>query len=416
MPFIWNRLIRPRSRDKPKNESGGTQLPEDATRINRVRADVSMTGSEAIYAAVSRISNTVASIPLHLYKGRELQRDDPREQMVAFAPGPGSTPFSFLQTMEAFRNIEGRAYALLVPRESGLGIVRLDVLDPTRVTPKRDPITREMWYFLQGDKGPLPPLHGSRVIAIKHMSANGELGIRPLDVLRDTLDYDKQIKECSLRQLEGINSGVVLNVPNTGLGEKQKQTLIKQFYDAYRESGGRIVVIEGGMTATTLTQSAVDAKLLDVERVTRNRVATVYNIPPHLLGDYSDTSFSTAEQQMQEFLQLTILPILTQWEQELNCKMLTPKEYSQGYRFRFDLNALIRADIKTMAEKNQMAIRGGWNTVNEVREDDGKAPHPDGDHLMCARDMIPLHISVNHPELLLGSKATEPTQGGENKQ
>lgn len=91
-----------------------------------------------------------------------------------------------------------------------------------------------------------------------------------------------------------------------------------------------MLVLEGGIKATTFNQSPVDAQLMDVERITRNRVATVYNLPPHMLGDYSDTSFSTAEQQMQEFLQLTIIPIVQQWEDELNRKLLSDADYKAG--------------------------------------------------------------------------------------
>lgn len=40
------------------------------TSITRPRADVTLQGHEAIYAAVTRIANTVASIPVHVYKGR----------------------------------------------------------------------------------------------------------------------------------------------------------------------------------------------------------------------------------------------------------------------------------------------------------------------------------------------------------
>lgn len=408
MPSIWNRLFQSRARDKPAGKQNGDSPPEGLRHVSRTRADVSMTGSEAIYAAVSRIANTVASTPVHLFKGYELQKDDPRERLLAYAPGPSSTPFTFIQTLEAFRNTEGRAYALMVPRATGGGVERLDVLDPARVTPRLDPATREMWYTLGTDDGPLA-VHGAHVLAFKHMSANGEMGIRPLDVLRGTLDYDKQIKEFSLDQLEGVNNGVILNVPNTGLSEAQKDSAIQRFMDAYKKSSGSVVVLDGGITTTMLTRSPIDSRVLDVERVTRNKVATVYNIPPHLLGDYTDTSFSTAEQQMQEFLQLTILPILAQWEQELNRKMLTYKEHCDGYRFRFDMDALIRADIKAMAEKHQIAVRGSWYTPNEVREKEGKAPKENGDELMIARDLIPLRIAVQHPELLLSGK-NEPNK------
>ncbi len=380
------------------------------TSITRPRADVTLQGHEAIYAAVTRIANTVASIPVHAYKGRERQDTHPLEKLLNLSPNPSMSAYIFKQTMEAFRNTEGMAYALII--RDGLGeITRLDVLDPTRVRPLIERDSREIWYdiTLEGKTYPIP---GYMVLALKHMSANGISGIRPLDVLRGSLDYDAEVKEISLNQLDGINHGVMLEVPGQALDETRKAQIVADFLDAYESSGQRVLVLEGGIKATTFNQSPVDAQLMDVERITRNRVATVYNLPPHMLGDYSDTSFSTAEQQMQEFLQLTIIPIVQQWEDELNRKLLSDADYKVGYRFRFDTDSLIRADMVAMANKYQMAIRGGWMKMNEVREREGLPPDPNGDELMCARDIIPLRIMVEHPELLLTGVSAESDEGG----
>lgn len=378
--------------------------------ITRPRADVTLQGHEAIYAAVTRIANTVASIPVHVYKGRERQDTHPLEKLLNLSPNPSMSAYIFKQTMEAFRNTEGMAYALII--RDGLGeITRLDVLDPTRVRPLIERDSREIWYdiTLEGKTYPIP---GYMVLALKHMSANGISGIRPLDVLRGSLDYDAEVKEISLNQLDGINHGVMLEVPGQALDETRKAQIVADFLDAYESSGQRVLVLEGGIKATTFNQSHVDAQLMDVERITRNRVATVYNLPPHMLGDYSDTSFSTAEQQMQEFLQLTIIPIVQQWEDELNRKLLSDADYKAGYRFRFDTDSLIRADMVAMANKYQMAIRGGWMRMNEVREREGLPPDPNGDELMCARDVIPLRIMVEHPELLLTGAIAQSDEGG----
>lgn len=380
------------------------------TSITRPRADVTLQGHEAIYAAVTRIANTVASIPVHVYKGRERQDTHPLEKLLNLSPNPSMSAYIFKQTMEAFRNTEGMAYALII--RDGLGeITRLDVLDPTRVRPLIERDSREIWYdiMLEGKTYPIP---GYMVLALKHMSANGISGIRPLDVLRGSMDYDAEVKEISLNQLNGINHGVMLEVPGQALDETRKAQIVADFLDAYESSGQRVLVLEGGIKATTFNQSPVDAQLMDVERITRNRVATVYNLPPHMLGDYSDTSFSTAEQQMQEFLQLTIIPIVQQWEDELNRKLLSDADYKVGYRFRFDTDSLIRADMVAMANKYQMAIRGGWMRMNEVREREGLPPDPNGDELMCARDIIPLRIMVEHPELLLTGVSAESDEGG----
>ena len=375
--------------------------PRDLRTVPRVRADATIQGNEAIYAAVSRIANTVASMPMHIYKGFEIQRDHPLERLVSLEPNPNFSAFTWRQTMEVLRNTEGNAYALRVPDRLGM-TARLDILNPTRVQPMRDPSDGSVWFQVTMDDGSLAKAPGFLILNLKHMSANGIRGIRPIDVLRQSLDYDRQVKELSLAQLDGVNHGIMLTVPNSGLSQEQKDDVVDRFLETYEKSGRSVVILEGGLTATNFSAQPVDSQLLDVERITRNRVATVYNLPPHLLGDYSDTSFSTAEQQMQEFLQLTISPIVEQWEEEFNRKMLTPEDYEEGYRFRFDVNALMRADVKTQAERNQMAIRGGWRKPNEVRETVGLPPDPMGGELLASRDLIPLRIAMEHPELLLG--------------
>lgn len=372
-----------RSRDAP---DWGLMRP-----VSSARGDYTLRGSEAIYSAVSRIANSVAMLPIHLYRNHQIQASDWRERLLNYQPNATMTPFLFQQTMEAFRNVEGNAYALMVPDERDpLQVSSLDILDAAKVQPLRDPQTRETYYAFTLDDGTQAQVHESSMIVLRHMSTNGEKGIRPIDVLMGTLQYAGEIREYAARQLEGVNSGVVLNIPNANLSAEKRDNAVKQFLEAYKKSGGRVMVLEGGMTATTLTQSPVDAQTLDVERVTKNRVATVYNIPPHMLGDYSDSSYSTNEQSTQEFLTLTIMPIVAQWEQQLNLKLLTWRERQEGYYFAFDLDEMLRADQSTQAEVNQKGIRSGFKLINEVRAKEGKEPVEGGDVPMISKDLAPL--------------------------
>ena len=410
-PFGRKKRAESKARDEPRKQE---RRNPNLRMINRPRADMTIQGNEAIYAAVSRIANTMGMIPMHIYKDYALQPKHPLERLLALEPNPNFTAFSFRQTMEVLRNTEGNAYALRVLDKLG-GLLRLDILNPTRVTPMRDPADGSMWYQIILDDGKPYLLPGYMLLNLRHMSANGEKGIRPIDVLRKSLDYDTQVKALSLDQLDGVNHGIMLTVPNTGLNQEQKDDLVDRFLETYEKSGRSVVVLEGGLTATSFDSSPVDSQLLDVEHITRNRVATVYNLPPHMLGDYSDTSFSTAEQQMQEFLQLTIIPIVQQWEDEFNRKLLTPEEYVDGYRIRFDTDALLRADALATAQTNQMAIRGGWRKPNEVRQSEYRPADPYGDKLMGSRDILPLEIMVDRPELLLGNgTAASKGEGSDN--
>lgn len=406
MKWPFQKGHKAQARDEPQRTRR-----RELKMIPRPRADRTIEGNEAIYAAVSRISNTIASMPMHFYKGFEVQKDHPMERLVNLEPHPNFSAYSWKQTMEVLKNTEGTAYALRVLNSTGQ-LLRLDILNPTRVTPKKDE-SGNIWYSVLMDDGQEALAPGFLILCVKHMSANGIKGIRPIDVLRKSLDYDTQVKEMSLDQLDGVNHGIMLTVPNVGLSQQQKDEAVDRFLETYEKSGRSVVILEGGMTATNFSASQVDAQLLDVERITRNRVATVYNLPPHLLGDYTDAQPGNVEQQMMEFLQLTITPIVQQWEEEFNRKLLTPEEYAQGYHFRFDTASLTRTDVKTTAERNQMSIRGGWRKPNEVRADLGLPPDPMGDLLMSSRDLIPLKIAVEHPEMLLGGQAKGADSGGE---
>ena len=409
MRWPFQRGQKAQARDKPQRPVRS----RDLRMINRPRADRTIEGNEAIYAAVSRISNTMASMPMHLYKGFEIQTDHPLERIVSLEPHPNFSAFSWKQTMEVLLNTEGTAYALQVLNSQGQ-LLRLDILNPLRVTPKKDE-DGNIWYSVIMDDGREALAPGFLILAIKHISANGIKGIRPIDVLRKSLDYDTQVKEMSLDQLDGVNHGIMLTVPNVGLSQQQKDEAVNRFLETYEKSGRSVVILEGGMTATNFANSSVDAQVLNVERITRNRVATVYNLPPHMLGDYTDTSPGNTEQQTLEYLTLTIGPKVEQWEEEFNRKVLTPEMYAQGYRFRFDVTSLTRTDVKTTAERNQMAIRGGWRKPNEVRAELGLPPDPVGDLLMSSRDLIPLRIAVEHPELLLGNGSGGDSEGKEEQ-
>jgi HK97 family phage portal protein len=218
------------------------------------------------------------------------------------------------------------------------------------------------------------------------------------------LQYNDEIQKFSMSQLEkGINAQVVLEAP-ANLGQQQKTDMINDFMATYKDTGGGILLLESGVQAKSLSLSPVDAKLFEVEKISRSRVAMVYNIPPHLLGDYSDISFSSQEQQMLEFLMLTMLPIVTAYEQELTRKLLTRGERKRGYHFVFDMNAILRADAATRADVHQKAIRGGWETPNEARADYGRDKDPNGNKLLVSRDLTTLEYLIKNPDKEKGGK------------
>ena len=386
---FWNRKPKPAARDEPP---ANFRL-QDA----RSSSDYYLTASEAIAAAASRIAGTMAASPLGLYLNRERQMGHALDRLVSFAPCPGMTGYSLIRDMELNRNTQGRAYAWIIRGEDGTSASRLMILDPLRVTTLKTAETGDIWHECMLDDGRRLFIPDCDMLALSFLSQGRR--VRPVEILRGTMQYDADIKSFSVSQLNGVNDTIVISIP-TGAGREQRRQLIDDILSSYKDSGKSALLLENGATATRITGSPVDPKVLEVEKVTKTRVATVYGIPPHLLGA-AENMRGSAEEEMEEYLALAIFPIMAQWEAELNRKLLTYAQMCRGYSFRFDREALAQANISAKAEKYHKAVRGGWMTLNEVRALEGLPGIENGDQPLVSRDLLPLYINVQQPELLL---------------
>ena len=99
---------------------------------------------------------------------------------------------------------------------------------------------------------------------------------------------------------------------------------------------------------------------------------------------------------MLEFLTLTMLPIVTAYEQELNRKLLTSQQRRNGHHWEFDMDAILRADAASQAEVNYKAVRSGWKTVDEIRANFNLPPLPGGigKKPLVSQDLATLEYTV----------------------
>lgn len=378
--------------------------------LHWMRGDYTLHNSELLFSAVSRISNALSSMPVQLYKGASPVTDDLND-LVSFQPNPNMSASTFFKSMEACRCTSGNAYAMKVFGPRG-NLERLEILDPSRVTPILERDSGELWYRITPEQESSYYVHGYYIIHVPFISTNGYSGVNPVSVLQETMDYAANIQSFSVKQLEqGVNAAIVLEAP-ANLGEHQKRQMVDEFMNTYRETSGNILLMESGVTAKTLNLSPVDSKLFEVEKITRSKVAMVYNLPPHLLGDYSDTSFTSQEQQMLEFLMLTMLPIVTAYEQELDRKLLTGRQRRRGFHFKFDMEAILRADAATQAEVDYKAVRSGWKTPDEIRYNRHLPPFPGGigAKALVSQDLATLEYTVLQKPAVL---ARQPLPGAE---
>lgn len=400
---IFNRR-RARPRDKPVSDPGERLFMGYRT------SDWYANRSEALCAAAARIANTLASAPMHLYRDESIQRDHELERLVRYSPALGWDAFSFFRDMEFTRDTVGRAYAW-IHRDALRMPTQTVYLDAGRVATLRAEETDELWHRVSLPDGRRGYIHDSDMIYLTWLSASG--GVTPQSVMNGTLEYDAQVKEFSLKALNGVQDVILIQVPGN-LGTKNREKVIEDILSGYKASGKAALVLDSGMDAKRLAGSLVDPRTIDVDKMTKARVAGVYGIQPHLLGDGENGSRSS-EEEMQTFLTLSVVPAMALWEAQYNKKMLSWDMFSKdGYRFRFDAGELTRANTAVLAEKHFKAIRGGWMQPNDVRKREGLPPDPNGNNLLISRDLLPMRLIVNEPELLLQGHRGKTNGEGED--
>lgn len=327
--------------------------------------------NETIYSVVTRLSNSMATLPLKLYQNYDMANNNASDTLIN-NPNPNMTGFEFIRSLEVSRDEKGNGYAL-IGRNARNQIRKLTPIVPDYVVPVLEQETKELWYEVTGLDGNRYYFHNMDIIHVKHIVGSNSLkGISPIDVLKNTIQFDRSVKEFSLKEMEGASSSFVIKY-DANVDPEKRQRIIEDFKRFYKDNGG-ILFQEPGVEIDELGRKYVAADILTTERITRSRVANVYNIPSTMLNDTEGQSYSSNEQLMRMFVDLTLMPIVRQYEQEFNRKLLSNAERKSGFYFKFNTKALLRADTATQGNYYSQAIRNGWMTADEVRAKEDEPP------------------------------------------
>lgn len=318
--------------------------------------------NENIFSVVSRLSNTLSSLPFKKYLNYD-QRFDEEMDRLLYYPNKNQTLDQIVNVLEVSRNTNGNGYALIMRDIRG----QLDTLvpfNPNYVEPVLEQTSNELWYVITND-GKTYYFHNSDVIHVRHIAGNGNWkGISPIAVLKNSNDFDKAVRTFSLKEMESIRDSFILKY-DTSVDEEKKKAIVDNFRSFYEENGG-ILIQEPGVTIEEMKRNFVATDMKITEGITRDRIANVYNVPSIFLNSDS-SSFSSNEQLMQLFVNMTLTPIVKQYEREFNKKILRKNERVKGYYFKFNMMGLLRGDSDARQKFYHGGIRDGWMAPDEAR-------------------------------------------------
>lgn len=351
--------------------------------------NATLASNETIFAAVSMLSNAIASAPISLRVGYEkvLPRDHTVAEMCEFGFNNSMTTFEFMRAMEAQRCAEGAAYAIKRYNRNHR-VCGLYLLKSSEVEPIVEKSTNELYYRIYDDTG-YSLIHSENIIEVDFVSADGYTkGIKPISVLRNALAYDKEVKTFAMNQMQyGIKPNLVITVDDdmsdAALDEYDK--LINRF----KQRG--IIYLDPGKSLSEVKQGTViDPKVFEAEQITIKKVASVFNMPVGKL--WGSDNYSSAEEADLVYLKDTILPLIRMYEQAFSKGLLTKKERYDGYSVKFSMNGYARANMGSRGEFYQKGLRNGWFSANEIREWEDMPPYEGGDRHFVSKDLIDVDL------------------------
>ncbi len=385
-----------RSRDAPKRERRSKPSKEMVEFMKGVDVDFignSQSGvqvdelrsmqTSAVYACVKILAETIASLPLHLYKKGKDGKNETADQHPLFSclyemPNEETTSYEFRETMMTSLLLWGNAYARKIRRNGH--VEQLWYLKPNLMTVERDTQTGKMKYTYSDDiTNQTYEYKPDQIFHIKGLSLDGVKGLSPIAQAREAVGLSLATEEYGAKFFgNGARPGGVLEHPGILKDPEKLRESWNKVYQGTRNSH-KVAVLEEGMKYHTIGIAPEDAQFLETRKYQVNEICRIFRVPPHLVGDLERATFSNIEHQSIEFVQHTIRPWLVRWEQAISRSLLDENERLL-YFAKFNVDGLMRGDYKSRMEGYAIGRQNGWLSINDIRrlEDMSLVPKEQG--------------------------------------
>lgn len=342
----------------------------NALRTGPVNATTAQSVS-TVYACVSAISETVASLPLILFRrngdDRERASDHPLYKVLHDQANPQMTALEFRELMQAQVLLRGNAFARIVTGWDGQ--VRELWPLPVDTTVLRLP-DGKLAYEYTDRKGVVHRLLASEVLHLKHRTGDdGILGVSPVTAARDVVSLAIAEREHGNAVFtNGTRATGILSLPGK-LKAEQRESLRQSWSTQYagQANAGKTVVLEEGATFTPVSMTLEDAEWIAARQFSVEEVCRLFRVPPTIVGDLRNGNYSNSVELARQFVTMTLRRHLLMWEQGIAQKLLT----EAGRRIYFaehSVEGLLRGDATNRAAFYSSGISDGWMLRSEARK------------------------------------------------
>ncbi|KHO36830.1 phage portal protein [Clostridium tetani] len=355
-----------------------------------------------VFGCIRVLSDTVSKLPIKIYQNKDGIKkvaDHYLGSLLKLRPNPYMSASDFWKCVEVQRNIYGNAYVALDFNNRGQ-VTGLSPLDSSKMQIFVDDVgllnsSNKIWYIYTDNLGHKIKFKSDELLHFKGLTTDGIVGLSVIDQLKHLIQNGKSSEEYINKFFKnGLQvKGLVQYVGD--LNHEAEETFIKEFerMSSGLKNAHRIAMLPLGYQFQPISQKLVDAQFLENSQLTIRQIAAMFGVKMHQLNDLDRATHTNIAEQQRGFYIDTLQSILTMYEQELAYKLFLITEIRKGYYIKFNVDAILRADIKTRYESYRIGIQGGFITANEVRQLEEKEALPGGDKLLINGNMMPIEMA-----------------------
>jgi HK97 family phage portal protein len=355
-----------------------------------VNADTAR-GLTAVFCAERILSETLASIPFNLMRrtagGKEIATDHPLQKRLR-RPNPWQTSFEWRRMLQGHVAVRGNAYAEIIWNADGYPDALIP-RHPDRIIVRQLSET-EIGYGQRMPDGSIRLIPPGNMLHLRGISSDGIKGDSIVAMFRNSIGAAAATEEHGARLFKnGTQIPYAITHPKS-LSDQALKRLRESFDEEHAGVSNfyRPMFLEDGMNVVKLGLTAEDSQFVESRTFNISEFARIFNIPPHMLKELSRATFSNIEHLGIEFVTYTMVPWFVLWEQRMDADLLSETDFDEYYT-KFNVNGLLRGDMKSRFDAYAVARNWGWMSANDIRRLEDQNDIENGDIYLEPLNMVP---------------------------
>ena len=359
--------------------------PNGGKKVNSVRGALEQ--SPWVSRAVRVLSQSSADVPWNVVDGSG--KPMPLGMTQVEQAGGSLTWTELLERTTAQQALYG--YAVWYAEMKRVTLVNADTVK-VELTPSGD--------FKYTFTTPKPGIDQSKLITFPNWTYQASpTGIGELQSCMDAAN----LEESAIELMENIlgNGGLLAGILSTeqDLTDEEVAAVKTAFEEKYGgRNAGSVAVMGRGLKFEKIGVSPGDFSALDVSKITRQMIAAAFGVPAIYLMDTDSVDYANSQTQERMFYQTNVQPRVNRLADRITRFVLPSLGIKGRYQCDWSKVKALQDDAKIMAEVDEIRLRSGVTSINEIRARDGiEPPFPGGDQPLVSAILVPLGLPEPPP-------------------